>query len=119
MATLTPTIKLVSTDTSTDSLSISVTDTLTVTQPMVDIAQISVGTSATEILTTSQAVRTYVYVKNAGATNSLVIKTAGGVTFAILAPGEVNFFTLYPDLGFELAAEVSTTTAEYGYWTKG
>ena len=117
MATLTATIKLISADVTSDALSLSEGPALTVGSPS-SLSTKTLTTGGTEIFGTSQAVRTYVYIKNTHGSISVVVKTAGGVTFAILAPGEVNFFTLYPDLGLKLFSESSTATVEYGYWSK-
>ena len=118
MATLTATIKLSSSNVTSDALSLSEGPALTVGSPLESLASKVVTTAGTQIFGTSQAVRTYVYVKNTHGSISVVVKTAGGVTFAILAPGEVNFFTLHPDLGLKLCSESSTATVEYGYWSK-
>ncbi len=118
MATLTATIKLISADVTSDALSFSEGPALTVGSPAESLSTKTLTTGGTEIFGTSQAVRTYVYIKNTHGSISVVVKTAGGVTFAILAPGEVNFFTLYPDLGLKLFSESSTATVEYGYWSK-
>jgi|TARA_R100000482_G_C5050661_1_gene112569 hypothetical protein len=119
MATLTPTLSFSSSDTSSDTLSFSVTTGLTVTQPMIDIARISISQSAaTEIITTSQTLRTYVYIKNTDTTNFVKVSTAGGTTFGVLNPAEFMFFPLFPDTGFELQADTAACVVEYGYWTK-
>ena len=115
MATLTPTLTLAT----SDALSITVTDILTVTEPAINIARISIShSSATELLTTSQALRTYVYIKNTDSTNFVKVSTAGGTTFGVLDPGEFMFFPLWPDTGFELQANTAPCVVEYGYWTK-
>ena len=119
MATLTPTLTLTSTDATSDALSITVTDTLTTQEPSINVARISISqSSATEILTTAQALRTYVYIKNTDGTNFVKVLTAGGTTFGVLNPGEFMFFPLWPDTGFELQADTAACIVEYGYWTK-
>ena len=119
MATLTPTLTLTSTDATSDALSITVTDTLTTQEPSINVARISISqSSATEILTTAQALRTYVYIKNTDSTNFVKVSTAGGTTFGVLNPDEFMFFPLWPDTGFELQADTAACVVEYGYWTK-
>ena len=52
MATLTPTLTLVSTDVSSDTLNLTVTDSLTVGAPLQSVSRVSVlHTGATELLT--------------------------------------------------------------------
>ena len=120
MATLTPTLTLVSADATGDSLSLSVTGTLITNIPAINTAQISIGTaSATNILTTSQAKHTYVYLKNMDDTNYVSIKTDAGTVFARLRAGEFMFFPLELSVGVELQANTGSCVVEYGYWTSG
>jgi hypothetical protein len=119
MATLKPTLTISSTDATSDNLDFSVTDTLTTTEPSVNAGRLSIShSSATEILTTAQALRTYVYIKNTDSTNFVKISTAGGTTFGVLDPGEFMYFPLWVDTGFELQADTAPCIVEYGYWTK-
>jgi hypothetical protein len=120
MATLTPTLTLSSSDATGDSLSLSVTDTLTTTIPAINTAQISIGTaSATNILTTAQAAHTYVYLKNMDDTNYVSVKIDAGTVFGRLRAGEFMFFPLELSLGLELQANTGSCVVEYGYWTSG
>ena len=55
MATLTPTLTLTSTDATTDQLSFSVTDSLSVTAPHIGLAKIAVSTTgANNIIQTTR-----------------------------------------------------------------
>ena len=120
MATLTPTLTLTSSDATGDSLSLSVTDTLTTTIPAINTAQVSIATaSATEILTTSQAVHTYVYLRNTDDTNYVSVKTAAGNTYARLKAGEFMFLPVELSIGIEVQANTASCIVEYGYWTNG
>ena len=119
MATLTAKLILTSANATTDSLNLSVSDVLTTQEPSINVARISISqSSATEILTTAQALRTYVYIKNTDATNFVKVLTAGGTAFGVLNPDEFMFFPLWPDTGFELQADTAACVVEYGYWTK-
>ena len=120
MATLTPTLTIVSSDATGDSLSLSVTDTLTTTIPAVNTAQVSIASgSATEILTTSQAIHTYVYLKNTDDTNYVSVKTAAGTVYARLKAGEFMFLPVELSIGIEVQANTASCIVEYGYWTNG
>ena len=70
MATLTAKLTLTSSNATSDTLNLTATDTLTTQEPAINVARISISQSAaTEILTTAQALRTYVYIKNTDSTN--------------------------------------------------
>ena len=66
MATITPTLTLVSTDAfAHQPISISVTDSLSIVAPYTDVSRIAAATSAgTELIAASQAVVTYVYLRH-------------------------------------------------------
>tara|TARA_Y100000401_G_scaffold75087_1_gene60943 strand:- start:22105 stop:22470 length:366 start_codon:yes stop_codon:yes gene_type:complete len=119
MATLTAKLTLSSSNATSDALNLSASDVLTTQEPAINAARISIShSSPTEILTTAQALRTYVYIKNTDSTNFVKVSTAGGTTFGVLNPGEFLFFPLWPDTGFELQADTAACVVEYGYWTK-
>ena len=81
MATLTPTLTLTSTNALSDSLDITFTDSLTVTDP-VEIAKVSAGTSDTPVLVAATDSDTYyVYLKNTDASNFVSVKDVGGNIF--------------------------------------
>ena len=113
MATLTPTLTLVSTDLHSDSLNLTVTDSLTVNAPASGIARLAtsanpLGAGAGVLITEASATATtFVYVKHLGvlasngtsvchATNDFVVLTNedGDTTFIKLQPGEFCFFPL-------------------------
>tara|TARA_Y100001970_G_C13913794_1_gene689870 strand:+ start:400 stop:762 length:363 start_codon:yes stop_codon:yes gene_type:complete len=120
MATLTPTLTLVSTDTSTDSLSISVTDSLTVETPMIDVARITLTTSTTDLVGTGSSAIVYLYAKNTDSSQTVVLEqTADAKAFADLSPGEFCFFPVKGTKGVRAKSAASTAVLEYGYWTKG
>ncbi len=119
MATLTATLQLLSSDVSSDPLSINQTKGLTVTNPSVDIARQSVATTGQfNILTTANSSITYVYLKNADTTNIITIKDDAGNSHMDLGPGEMAFFPVKGAVGLEATANSAPCILEYGFWTK-
>jgi len=129
MATLTPTLKLESTDATTDSLSLSVTDTLTVIAPHVGPSKKSVTTTgANNIIQPATDGQTYyVYVKHTGVdasgsavTSTLNVELTGDTVIGKLAAGEFMWMPVGGhSLGVQLQSSASTIVAEYMYFTKG
>ena len=118
MATLTPTLTLTSSDTSSDALSLTVTDSLTVTVPNVDVQRKSIPTSFTEIFA-SDVQATYVYFKNTDSSNVVVLREGTGNQSIIdLAAGEFCFFPLKANVGIDAQSVGGACVLEYGYWTK-
>lgn len=119
MATLTTNLTLTTNDATSDRLSISASDSLTVTNPAVNIARISVGTSAAvNILTTADnTADTYVYVKNTDDTNFITAKIDAGTDFAVLKAGEFMILPIKGAVGLEVQADTAACVVEYGYWT--
>ena len=99
MATLTPTLTLVSTDSTSDALSITVTDSLTLGANDARISrQISpddVNPGGTQIFDTNLG-KSYIYCKNTHASKTIWLApasdTATGSCWMSLAPGEFAFF---------------------------
>ena len=121
MATLTPTLKLESSDATSDTLSLSVTDTLTVTAPSVGISKITITTADNQELVdeaTGSAIH-YFYAKNTDTTNFVVLQTTASVQYARLSPGEFCFFPINAAAGLEARADTASCVLEYAYWTKG
>jgi len=124
MATLTPSLSLTmdysSVGTTTGNVLVNVDDTLTVTNPSINLARMAVSsTGATNIRTTSESAINYVYLKNISEANVIVVKTDGAVAFADLNPGEFAFLPLKGNVGLEVQSDAGTCILEYGYWTKG
>ena len=129
MATLTPTLTLTSTDVSSDRLSFSVTDSLTVTSPHIGLAKTAVTTvGANNIIQPATDGQTYyVYVKHTGkdssgsdVTTTLNIELTGDVVIGKLAAGEFMWMPVGGhSLGVQLQASSGTIVAEYAYFTKG
>ena len=128
MATLTPTLSLTSTDITRDLLSLSVTDSLSVTAPHIGLAKTSVSTTgANNIIQPATDGQTYyVYVKHTGVdasgtavTTTLNIELTGDVIIGKLAAGEFMWMPVGGhSLGVQLQASSGTIIAEYAYFTK-
>ena len=128
MATLTPTLTLTSADATTDQLSFSVTDSLSVTAPHIGLAKISVSTTgANNIIQPATDGQTYyVYVKHTGVdasgsdvTTTCNVELTGDVVIGKLAAGEFMFMPVGGhSLGVQLQASSGTIVAEYAYFTK-
>ena len=119
MATLVKTLSLTSTDTSSDALALSVSDSVTVTSPSIDVARTSIATGSAQSLIASNSAFTYVYIKvvsGANTTDFLQVKIDGNVVFKIRV-GEFAFFPLYNSLAITAESYGGATTVEYGFWS--
>tara|TARA_R100000329_G_C7465476_1_gene163940 strand:+ start:113 stop:520 length:408 start_codon:yes stop_codon:yes gene_type:complete len=130
---LKPTLTLSSTSGSTgvsenSTLSLSVTDSLTVTDPTIGISKVACTTTGADtiILPDVDVVR-YVYIKNTGldasdvATTATVrVEIADNTRIIELATDEFCFLPHKTEAagGIRLEASTGTVIAEYGYWTK-
>ena len=130
MATLTPTLTLASTNGITnETLSLSATDSLTITAPSAGLSTIAVTTTcANNIIQAALDGQTrYVYIKHTGkdsggstVTTTLNVELTGDVIFGKLAAGEWCFLPVGGhSLGVQLQASSGTIVAEYAHWTKG
>ena len=123
MATLTTTLTLSTSDATSDALKITSTDSLTTGNPAINMARVSISTSAaTNILTAAANTSiTYVYIKNTStdASHILTLKDDAGNAFADLEGGEFAFLPVKGAVGLEAQASGADIIAEYGYWTKG
>tara|TARA_X000001382_G_C3129885_1_gene165996 strand:- start:422 stop:793 length:372 start_codon:yes stop_codon:yes gene_type:complete len=122
MATLTPTLTLVSTNAMSDSINISLTDSLLVTDP-VEMGKVNITTGAgsagdnTLIPSTDTNVY-YVYLKNTDADNFVLVRRDNASNFMKLHAGEFAFFPLADSIGLELQADTDTVKVEYGFFKK-
>ena len=130
MATITPTLTITSTDASADeTLSLSVTDSLTTGQVFKGISRAIVSTTgANNIIQPATDWQTYyVYVKHTGTsdgstavTTTLNVELTGDVVFGKLAAGEFCFVPVGGhSLGVQLQSSSGNIVAEYAYWVKG
>jgi|TARA_Y100000593_G_C4246778_1_gene305100 hypothetical protein len=129
MATLTTKLTLQSADATSDTLSLSATDDLTVGAPSVSISRVSIeatGGSDTILKPAGSAGNHYLYVKHTGkqgdgttdATGAVVLKLAS-TSLSVLVPGEWCFFNVINSGVINAIASSShTILVEYGYWTK-
>tara|TARA_R110000822_G_scaffold163036_1_gene303336 strand:+ start:171 stop:572 length:402 start_codon:yes stop_codon:yes gene_type:complete len=132
MPTLTPTLTLTSTDATTDQLSFSVTDSLSVTAPIQSMSKTivvsNVGANNIVLPATGGTV-TYFYCKHTGTTDGSTatvvpvdVEETGDAAFARLAAGEWMFLPFCHHAG-DVGIQFQVTTAtnvmmEYGFWTK-
>tara|TARA_A100001515_G_scaffold71760_1_gene57149 strand:+ start:229 stop:621 length:393 start_codon:yes stop_codon:yes gene_type:complete len=130
MATLTATLTLASTDITSDALSLSVTDSLTVTDPIIGLSKVAATTTGNEtiILASHSSIR-YLYLKHTGVdasdsavTSTLEVEIENGKSFGELSAGEFMFVPIGQNSGsvaVQLEASANTIVAEYAFFTKG
>jgi glutamine phosphoribosylpyrophosphate amidotransferase len=119
MATLTPTLTLVSTDASTESMSLSVTDSLTTTNPANGVSRKSIGTSSAEVIIAStESAHMFTYLKNIDNTNIITVSTDGGTAFATLNPGEFMYLPVKGTVGLEVQANSAPCVLEYAFFAR-
>jgi len=119
MATLNVTLNIKSTDATSENLELNHTDNLTIGNPVINTAQISVATgSATVLIASSISDVNFLYLRNTDSTNFVDVKTDGGTSFAKLSPGEFLYMPLAVSTGVEVQADTSACVVEYGYWTR-
>ena len=127
MATLTPTLTLVSTDAfSHQPINISVTDSLSVVAPYTDLSRIAAATGGTLILAQSGSPITYIYIKHTGVlasngnatTNLVTVRDEDDASIATLAAGEFCFFPLAAGIGLEVLTADAAAFVEYIYFSK-
>lgn len=91
MATLTPTLTLTSSDVMTDTLSLSTTDSLTISGDVLGVSRVALSTSDLTLLAAATYTKSYVYLKNTD--GSIAMDIDFGTTLSIqLAAGEFAFF---------------------------
>ena len=127
MATLTPTLALTSTDVTSDALSFSVTDSLTVGPPAVGLSKVAINVAggADVTLVASSAGNKYVFVRHTtfqadgetASSNEVVIDF--GTTDSIrLNSGEFAWFPAKASTAVTAVSNhTSTILVEYAYWT--
>ncbi len=129
MATLTPTLTLSSIDASTDVLSFSVSDQLSVKHPSAGLSKLSVTTTGGDnVILTSHSSNRYLYLRHTGldtsdstVTTTLSVEIENNKAFAELAAGEWMFVPIAQTGGsvaVQLEASSGTIVVEYAYWTK-
>jgi len=120
MATLTTKLTLSSSDALSDSLSLSLSGTLTITDPA-EMSRVTVlHTTPTELAPVSSGAH-YVYIKNISSTNSkpVDIAIAAGTVYGQIATGEFAFIPAKVNLGIEVLAIDESVVVEYAIFKKG
>ena len=127
MATLTPTLKLESTDAASDALSFSVTDSLTVGPPAIGLSKVAIaaGGGSDTTLVASSAGNKYVYIKHTGyqsdgstATSNEVVIDFGTTDSIRISSGEFAWFPAKASTAITAVSNhTSTILVEYAYWT--
>jgi len=112
MATLTPTLTLVSTDTGSDELNFSVTDTLTISQKVIAPSKIKTSTGDLTLFASGSYSRSYVYLKNMDDSIAMDIDFGSTASFNI-RPGEFAFFPWHASQNIVVAADSGTPYLEY------
>lgn len=130
MATLKPTLKLESSDVSSDILDLTVVTSLTVVSPIINISKITATTTGGDnIIVPNLDSPRYVYLKHTGlnsagsssGTDKVVVETADGTQILELKIGEFAFFPFYAGGAGKLQLQTSANTVqvEYAYFTRG
>ena len=129
MAKVNATISLTSTDATSDSLDVTVTDELTVGAPSVGLSRViaPAGSGNKVNIAPSLDARRYLYLKHTGTTDGttttaseVYVETADAVWFSKLAAGEFLLMPINAN-GAQLIQCRSTSgniVVEYAYWTK-
>jgi hypothetical protein len=128
MARLDVSIQIGSTDNTSDSLDVSVSDTLTIKAPSIDLGTIAATNAGGDNVIAPNVDSTkYVYIRHTGVDNNgatvttdLTVEDTDNVRFGKLAPGEFMFIPHSKGAakGVQLETSSGVIVAEYAYWTK-
>ena len=120
MATVNATLGISSSNALLDSINLSLTNTLTTTDPA-DVGRITVLHSGPTELAAASTGAHYVYIKNISSTNSkpVDIRTAGGTAYGQIATGEFAWIPAKVNLGIEVIAIDESVVVEYAIFKKG
>ena len=130
MATLNVSLTLTSTDISSDNLSMTVSDALTVVSPTQSNSLVTAtATGGDNIILPNLDSPRYVYLKHTGlnsagsssGTDKVHVETADGTTIMELKTGEFAFFPYYKEGAglLQLEASANTVQVEYAFFTRG
>jgi hypothetical protein len=129
MPKLIPTLTLYSSDSTSDQLSFSISDQLTVVAPSVNLSTIIVdNTGANNIIVpANDNKQSWVYVKHTGTTDGSTttaqhcdVELTGDVAVGTLKPGEFFWFPFCGNgssKGVQLQSVSGSIQMEYGYWS--
>ena len=112
MATLTPTLTLTSTDVTSDELSFSVTDSLSIDKKVVNISRVTTSTSDLTLFASSSYAKSYIYLKNTDGSIAMDIDFGSTASFN-LAAGEFAFFPWHASENIVVVADSGTPILEY------
>ena len=112
MATLIPTLTLTSSDATSDELSFSVTDSLSVTGSTISLSRVALSTSDLTLFAAASYSRSYVYLKNTDSSIAMDIDFGTTASFN-LAAGEFAFFPWHGSQNILAVADSGTPYLEY------
>ena len=112
MATLIPTLTLSSTDVTTDMLSFSVTNSLTISNKVIAPSRVKTSTGDLTLFASGSYSRSYVYLKNMDDTIAMDVDFGSTAAFNI-RPGEFAFFPWHASQNIVVAADSGTPVLEY------
>ena len=115
MATLTPTLTLTSTDVTSDELSFSVTDTLSISGDVANLSRVATSTGDLTLFASSSYAKSYIYLKNTDGSIAMDIDFGSTASFN-LAAGEFAFFPWHGSQNVVVAADSGTPVLEYALW---
>ena len=130
MATLSPTLSLASSDATSDTLNMTVTDTLSVTVPSIGLSTLNAtATGGDHIIVPAGTAVAYLFVRHTGTTDGstataqlLDLENTDNEAFARLGAGEWLFMPFNhggASVGVQLqVAHASVVQVEYAFWTK-
>lgn len=130
MATLNTTLTISSTDATSDQLSFTLVDSLSVTSPLAGLSKVIADTTGANniVVPATGGTITYFYCRHTGTTDGsttttqlMDVEETGDAAFARLGPGE---FMLIPfchhagNVGVQFQSASGNIQMEYAYWTK-
>ena len=115
MATLTAKLTLTSATVTSDTLNLTVTDTLTIAQKVIAPSRVVTSTSDLTLFASSSYSRSYVYLKNMDSSIAMDIDFGSTASFN-LAAGEFAFFPWHASQNIVVAADSGTPILEYALW---
>tara|TARA_R100000808_G_scaffold23789_1_gene53304 strand:- start:206 stop:565 length:360 start_codon:yes stop_codon:yes gene_type:complete len=118
MATLTTKLTLTSSDAFSDTLDVSITDALTVTNPA-EFSRKSIATGSAQTVLASNSAFSYVYLKVVSGANSTdwVQVLLGGDAKLKMRVGEFAFLPLYNSQAITAEAQGGACVVEFGQWS--
>jgi len=115
MATLTPSLTLTSTDTTSDTLSFTVDDSLTISGDIIGPSRVTTSTGDLTLLANGSYTKSYVYLKNTD--SSIAINVDIGTQLSIkLDAGEFAFFPWESSADVVVASASGTPVLEYAVY---